>query len=141
MDTSAFDVCNGMNLFRENPEAFVGILFTPSELIVWNPETQQVDLVPPEGSEGGPPQIMRSMVCQVKGNTHFVMGSGSLTGCYQNLRHKQLQRWETWYALWICIRIRETTPKLCIAHHSIPVTGMIGHPSDSAGEIHHGLIS
>ena len=53
MDTTAFGVCIGMNFIRENPYSIVGILFIPSQLILRNPETQEVDLVPLEESEGG----------------------------------------------------------------------------------------
>ena len=53
MDTTAFHVCIGMNFSRESREVIVGIRITPSQLILGNPETQQVDLVPLEESEGG----------------------------------------------------------------------------------------
>ena len=75
------------------------------------------------------------------GNAHFVMGSRSPTIFYQNSRPKYLKRWGTWYASWVCMRMGGTTPMLCIADDSIPVGGMVGHALDSAGQIHHGLIS
>ena len=45
MDTAAFQVCLGMNLIRQNAKTILGLIFTPSRLIVKNPETDELSLV------------------------------------------------------------------------------------------------
>ena len=42
METSAFQVCLGMNFIRQNAKTIVGFIFTPSRLIVKNPETDEL---------------------------------------------------------------------------------------------------
>ena len=57
METSAFQVCLGMNFIRQNAKTVLGLIFTPSRLIVRNPGTDKLCLVSlPEKScqkEGG----------------------------------------------------------------------------------------
>ena len=53
MDRTAFEVCIGTNGIRESPAVIAGMLFTPSQLMMRNPQTQEVDLVPLEDCEGG----------------------------------------------------------------------------------------
>ena len=62
METSAFQVCLGMNFIRQNANTILGLIFTPSRLIVNNPETDEVCLVwfsektcQKEGGNGLPP--------------------------------------------------------------------------------------
>ena len=62
METSAFQVCLGMNFIRQNANAILGLIFMPSRLIVKNPETDELCLVPlsektcqKEGGNGLPP--------------------------------------------------------------------------------------
>ena len=58
METTAFDVCIGMNFIRQIPECVVGMLFSPSQLIVKDPKTQQVNLVPLEsGNSSSAPTL------------------------------------------------------------------------------------
>ena len=45
METSAFQVCLGMNFIRQNAKTILGLIFTPSRLIVKNPETDELSLV------------------------------------------------------------------------------------------------
>ena len=45
METSAFRVCLGMNFIRQNANTILGLIFTPSRLIVKNPETDEFCLV------------------------------------------------------------------------------------------------
>ena len=45
METSAFQVCLGMNFIRQNAKTILGLIFTPSRLIVKNPETDESSLV------------------------------------------------------------------------------------------------
>ena len=45
METSAFQVCLGMNFFRQNAKTILGLIFTASRLIVKNPETDELSLV------------------------------------------------------------------------------------------------
>ena len=45
MDTSAFQVCLGMNFICQNAKTILGLIFTPSRLIVKNPETDEPCLV------------------------------------------------------------------------------------------------
>ena len=45
METSAFQVCMGMNFIRQNAKTILGFIFTPSRLIVKNPETDELCLV------------------------------------------------------------------------------------------------
>ena len=45
METSAFQVCLGMNFMRQNAKTIPGLIFTPSRLIVKNPETDELSLV------------------------------------------------------------------------------------------------
>ena len=61
MDTTAFDVCIGMNLRRENPEVIVGIRFTPSQLIVRTRRPRMWTPYRLRSLRGEPLQIMRSM--------------------------------------------------------------------------------
>ena len=42
METSAVQVCLGMNLIRQNAKKILGLIFTPSRLIVKNPETDEL---------------------------------------------------------------------------------------------------
>ena len=62
METSAFQVCLGMNFIRQNANTILGLIFTPSRLIVKNPETDELCLVSlsektcqKEGGNGLPP--------------------------------------------------------------------------------------
>ena len=62
METSAFQVCLGMNIIRQNSNTNLGSTFTPSRLIVKNPETDELFLVSlsektcgKEGGNGLPP--------------------------------------------------------------------------------------
>ena len=62
METSAFQVCLGMNFIRQNAKTILGLIFTPSRLIVENPETDELSLVSlserscqKEGGNGVPP--------------------------------------------------------------------------------------
>ena len=41
METSAFQVCLGMKFIRQNANTILGLIFTPSRLIVKNPETDE----------------------------------------------------------------------------------------------------
>ena len=45
METSAFQVCLGMNFIRQNAKTILSSIFTPSRLIVKNPETDELSLV------------------------------------------------------------------------------------------------
>ena len=45
METSTFQVCLGMNFIRQNAKTILGLIFTPSRLIVKNPETDELSLV------------------------------------------------------------------------------------------------
>ena len=45
MESSAFHVCLGMNFIRQNANTILGLIFTPSRLIVKNPETDELCLV------------------------------------------------------------------------------------------------
>ena len=45
METSAFQICLGMNLIRQNAKTILGLVFTASRLIVKNPETDELCLV------------------------------------------------------------------------------------------------
>ena len=45
METSAFQVCLGMNFIRQNAKTILGLIFTLSRLIVKNPETDELFLV------------------------------------------------------------------------------------------------
>ena len=45
METSAFQVCLGMNFIRQNAKTILGLIFTPSGLIVRNPETDELSWV------------------------------------------------------------------------------------------------
>ena len=42
MEISAFQVCLGMNFIRQNAKKILGLIFTPSRLIVKNPETDEL---------------------------------------------------------------------------------------------------
>ena len=44
METSAFQVCLGMNFIRQNANTILGWTFTPSRLIVKNPEPDELCL-------------------------------------------------------------------------------------------------
>ena len=62
METSAFQVCLGMNFIRQNANTILGLTFTPSRLIVKNPETDELCSVSlsentcqKEGGNGLPP--------------------------------------------------------------------------------------
>ena len=62
METSAFQVCLGMNFVRQNARTILGFIFTPSRLIETNPETDELCLVSvsekswhKEGRKGMPP--------------------------------------------------------------------------------------
>ena len=62
MEISAFQVCLGMNFIRQNAKTLLGLIFTPSRLIVKNPETDELCLVSlserscqKEGGNGLPP--------------------------------------------------------------------------------------
>ena len=62
METSAFQVCLGMNFIRQNANTILGLIFTPSRLIVKNSETDELCLVSlyektchKEGGNGLPP--------------------------------------------------------------------------------------
>ena len=137
MDRTASDVCIGMNFVRENPEVIVGILVTTSQLILRNPETEQVDLVSLEESEAG---------SSADHEEHGLSNAGQRSLCCGNREsYRLLPEFKAQVlaemgdlvctAPWICMRIPETAPKLCIAHHSNPVTRMIGHASNSAGRL------
>ena len=77
METSAFQVCLGMNLIRQNANTILGLIFTPSRLIVKNPETDELCLVSlsektcqKEGGHGLPPaqsslRISRREACSL----------------------------------------------------------------------------
>ena len=45
METSAFQICLGMNFIRQNAETILGLIFTASRLIVKNQETDELCLV------------------------------------------------------------------------------------------------
>ena len=45
METSAFQVCLGMNFIRQNAKTILGLIFTQSRLVVKNPETYELCLV------------------------------------------------------------------------------------------------
>ena len=45
METAAFQVCLGMNFNRQNAKTILGLIFTPSRLIVKNLETDELCLV------------------------------------------------------------------------------------------------
>ena len=45
METSAFQVCLGKNFIRQIAKTILGLIFTPSRLIVKNPETDELSLV------------------------------------------------------------------------------------------------
>ena len=45
METSAFQVCLGMNFIRQNAKTILGLIFTPPRLIVKNPESDKLSLV------------------------------------------------------------------------------------------------
>ena len=45
METSAFQVCLGMNFIRQNAKTILGLIFTPWRLIVMNPGTDELSLV------------------------------------------------------------------------------------------------
>ena len=62
MQTSAFQVCLGINFIRQNAKTSLGLILTPSRLIVKNPETDELSLVSVseksgqnEGGNGLPP--------------------------------------------------------------------------------------
>ena len=62
LQISAFQVCLGMNFIRQNAKTILGLIFTPSRLIVKNPETDELSLVSlsekssqNEGQNGLPP--------------------------------------------------------------------------------------
>ena len=45
MQTSAFQVCLGMNFLRQNAKTILGLIFTESRLIVKNPEADELSVV------------------------------------------------------------------------------------------------
>ena len=45
METSAFQVCLGMNFIRQNAKTILGLIFSPSILINKYPETDELSLV------------------------------------------------------------------------------------------------
>ena len=45
LKTSAFQVCLGINFIRQNAKTILGLIFTPSRLIVKNAETDESSLV------------------------------------------------------------------------------------------------
>ena len=45
IETSSFQVCLGINFIRQNGNTILSLIFTPSRLIVKNPETDQLCLV------------------------------------------------------------------------------------------------
>ena len=45
VDTWAFQVRLAMNFIRQNAKTILGLIFTPSRLIVENPETDELSLV------------------------------------------------------------------------------------------------
>ena len=62
METSACQVCLGMNFIRQHAKTILGLIFTPWRLIVKNPETSELSLVSlsekscqKEGGNGLPP--------------------------------------------------------------------------------------
>ena len=62
METSAFQVCLGMNFIHQNAKTILHLISTPSRLIVKNPETDELSLVSlsekscqMEGENGLPP--------------------------------------------------------------------------------------
>ena len=62
METSAFQLCLGMNFIRQNAKTILGLILTPSRLIVKDPETDELSLVSlpektcqKEGGNGLPP--------------------------------------------------------------------------------------
>ena len=62
METSAFQVCLGMNFIRQNAKTILGLIFTPSRVIFKNSETDELSFVSlsetfcqKEGGNGLPP--------------------------------------------------------------------------------------
>ena len=58
--TSAFQVCLGMNFIRQNANTILRLVFTPSRLIVKNPETDELCLV-----------SLSEKTCQKEGGTRL----------------------------------------------------------------------
>ena len=90
MDKTSFHVCVRTNFIRENPEVILGILFTLSQLILWNPSPSKRNWYHLKIVSREPPQIMTSMDYSGGDNAHFVIGSGSPTFCYLSLKHPRL---------------------------------------------------
>ena len=90
MEISAFQVCLGMNFIRQNANTILGLIFTPSRLIVKNPETDELCFVllsektcQREGGNGVPPaqsslrisgRVTYSLLPSLREQVHIALG-------------------------------------------------------------------
>ena len=72
METSAFQVCLGMNFIHQNANTILGFILTPSRLIVKNPETDELCLV-----------LLSEKTCQKEGGSGLPPAQSSLRICWR----------------------------------------------------------